>query len=74
MAEEVVLGMLRLRSCPRCKMGDITVDRDHYGWYEYCIQCGYMRDLVSVANGGQPILIEKKRPIRDETLSRSRGR
>jgi hypothetical protein len=40
--------MLRPKSCPRCKTGDIGVDRDHHGWYEYCIQCGYMRDLVGV--------------------------
>jgi hypothetical protein len=40
--------MLRPKSCPRCKTGDIGVDRDYHGWYEYCIQCGYMRDLVGV--------------------------
>jgi hypothetical protein len=40
--------MLRPKSCPRCKTGDIGVDKDHHGWYEYCIQCGYMRDLVGV--------------------------
>ncbi len=36
--------MLRLKSCPRCK-GDVMVDRDHNGWYEQCLQCGYQRDL-----------------------------
>lgn len=40
--------MLRTKSCPRCKTGDIGVDKDYHGWYEYCIQCGYMRDLVGV--------------------------
>ena len=40
--------MLRLRSCPRCKTGDVGVDRDEHGWYEYCIQCGYVRDLVGI--------------------------
>jgi hypothetical protein len=40
--------MLREKSCPRCKTGDIGVDRDQHGWYEYCIQCGYLRDLVGV--------------------------
>jgi len=40
--------MMRLKSCPRCKTGDVGVDRDHHGWYEYCIQCGYQRDLVGV--------------------------
>jgi len=40
--------MLRPKSCPRCKTGDVGVDRDHHGWYEYCIQCGYLRDLIGV--------------------------
>jgi len=40
--------MLRPKSCPRCKTGDVGVDRDHHGWYEFCIQCGYLRDLVGV--------------------------
>ena len=45
--------MLRLKSCPKCKSGDVTLDRDYYGWYEYCIQCGYMHDLRSTVNLSQ---------------------
>jgi len=26
----------------------MIVDRDQYGWYEDCIQCGYMGDLVDI--------------------------
>ena len=40
--------MFRMRSCPKCKTGAVGVDRDHYGWYEYCIQCGYIRDLIGL--------------------------
>lgn len=40
--------MLKLKSCPRCN-GDVRLDRDQYGWYEACMQCGYLRDLESVA-------------------------
>ena len=36
--------MMRLKSCPKCK-GDVMIDRDHYGWYEQCIQCGHISDL-----------------------------
>ena len=39
--------MMRFKNCPRCK-GDIQLDRDYYGWYEQCLQCGYMRDLPRV--------------------------
>jgi len=35
------------KSCPRCD-GDMFIDRDLYGWYEQCIQCGHVRDLRSV--------------------------
>lgn len=40
--------MLRLEGCARCKKGDVVLDRDQYGWYEYCIQCGYVRDLTGM--------------------------
>ena len=55
--------VLRLKSCPKCKTGDITIDRDHHGWYEYCLQCGYQSDLIRVAESGQrPTPSVKKRP------------
>jgi len=34
----------RLKSCPRCK-GDLYLEKDIYGWYEQCLQCGYVKDL-----------------------------
>ena len=36
--------MLQLKACPRCE-GDLHTNRDMYGSYRQCIQCGYMRDL-----------------------------
>ena len=36
--------MLRLKACPRCG-GDMHDNRDEYGIYAECLQCGYMRDL-----------------------------
>ena len=50
--------MLRLKSCPRCK-GDIWLDWDHYGWYEQCLQCGYMHDLVSAGEVEQKLTSEE---------------
>jgi len=36
--------MLKLKACPRCK-GDLNGNRDMYGSYDECLQCGYMRDI-----------------------------
>jgi hypothetical protein len=52
------MGKLKIGSCPRCNNGEVFIDRDIYGWYECCLQCGYSRDLpdivlpVSVAQSG----------------------
>ena len=33
--------------CPKCG-GILYSDRDSYGWYEQCLQCAYLRDVVEV--------------------------
>jgi DNA-directed RNA polymerase subunit M/transcription elongation factor TFIIS len=39
------VAVISLNSCPRCQ-GDMVLDnKDEYGWYEQCLQCGYLRDL-----------------------------
>ena len=57
-----VLRTFRLKSCPRCK-GDIVIERDRWGWYEQCIQCGYLRDLE------MPIDVE----IKSEQISKNQS-
>lgn len=42
------MGMWKLKSCPRCG-GDMLLDRDHYSWYEQCLQCSYLNELKSIA-------------------------
>ena len=37
--------MLQLKSCPKCGSGDMAIDRDVYGWFRQCIQCGCIQDL-----------------------------
>jgi len=64
--------MLKLKGCPRCKEGDIAFDRDQYGWYEYCIQCGYMRDLIGMVELGQQAWGRKKRQRKVKTLSKGK--
>ena len=36
---------LMFKACPRCLDGDVYRDRDAYGEYLDCIQCGWMLDL-----------------------------
>jgi Zn ribbon nucleic-acid-binding protein len=42
----------RLDRCPKCK-GYVMLQRDNYGWYEECLQCGYVHDLLTVAEAEQ---------------------
>ena len=57
--------MLYFKACPRCK-GDMRRDRDVYGEFMQCLQCGHMADLVkstgqllSAAAAGVPVKKEK---------------
>ena len=44
--------MFWLKRCPRCS-GDLYSDRDQYGDYVSCLQCGLTRDVVSSL--GEPL-------------------
>ena len=35
--------MLHFKACPRCR-GDMYTNRDVYGPYRECLQCGHMVD------------------------------
>ncbi|MFC2032169.1 hypothetical protein ACFLUS_02190 [Chloroflexota bacterium] len=35
--------------CPKCG-GNLYLDKDHYGWYEECLQCGFTLDLRVIYN------------------------
>ena len=36
--------MMYFKECPRCQ-GDLHSNRDMYGEYKECLQCGYMVDI-----------------------------
>ena len=38
--------MFYFRSCPKCQ-GDMYLERDAYGSYRKCLQCGRMIELES---------------------------
>ena len=38
--------MLHLKLCKKCH-GDMLMDKDHYGTFLFCLQCGRYQDLDS---------------------------
>ena len=36
--------MVYFKACPRC-LGDMHINRDMFGKYKECLQCGYMVDI-----------------------------
>lgn len=32
--------MIWIKGCPKCK-GELTDNKDTFGYYIYCVQCGY---------------------------------
>ena len=36
--------MIGFKGCPKCH-GDLYLNKDMYGKYISCLQCGYMKDL-----------------------------
>ena len=53
--------MWRFKGCPKCG-GDLFVDYDVNGWYEQCLQCGYLHDLKTIlqVKEEKPAKAEKK--------------
>ena len=71
------MGKLKIGSCPRCNKGEIFFDRDQYGWYECCLQCGYSRDLPDIVIPvpvKQPEVFNETVPVRRPGRSTRRKR
>lgn len=59
------MAVISLNSCPRCQGDTVLDNKDEYGWYEQCLQCGYLRDLeVIVQVELQPAEEEKMTKVR----------
>ncbi len=37
--------MIKLKACPKCH-GDLYLEKDQYGRYLSCLQCGYLMELL----------------------------
>ena len=54
--------MWKLQGCHRCG-GDVFIERDEYGWYQECLQCGWRDELtVSFKAAGQ-LTTKDKEPV-----------
>ena len=45
--------MLLFKSCPRC-WGDLHLDKDRYGVFLTCLQCGYLKDIFAYREEDRP--------------------
>ena len=52
----------KLKSCPHCG-GDLYIDRDYNGWYEQCLQCGYMGELKDLTEFKKYLAEREKEPV-----------
>jgi hypothetical protein len=48
------VAISRLESCPKCK-GRLLLEKDNYGSYQQCLQCGYIHDLETITWIDEPI-------------------
>ena len=55
--------MIQFNTCPRCK-GAVSIDWDHYGWYEYCVQCGYVHDLATITEVEERLTEKERNKVR----------
>jgi len=59
------VAVISLNSCPKCQ-GDMVLDnKDEYGWYEQCLQCGYLRDLEVIVQVDRQPAAEKRYAIQN---------
>lgn len=65
--ERTTMTIARFKACPKCQKGDVALNRDFFGWYVQCLQCGYLKD-VSAPEEAELVL---KRPEGDKELIES---
>jgi hypothetical protein len=46
-------------------------NKDEYGWYEQCLQCGYLRDLETIVQVEQQRVKGKKTKLHSSKRKRS---
>ena len=51
------------RRCPKCG-GSLYLDRDQFGFFEQCLQCGLISDLKEVAKATRIDTEEAGEPVK----------
>lgn len=59
--------MIYFGACPKCQ-GDLTLNRDSYGSFFSCLQCGLMHDVAS-----KPVAVARAKPKVPAWLSDGEG-
>ena len=54
--------MFHLKGCPKCR-GDLFFEKDFYGSYFKCLQCGLMMDLDVQVPGQNTEIRETAEPV-----------
>ena len=52
--------MVHLKGCPRCG-GDIHINRDMYGEYRECLQCGLIQDIEKPDGSIRKVMAKSKK-------------
>ena len=59
---------IRTRACKKCG-GDLAMERDRYGTYIACIQCGAVCTDIDLAHPARRILDEHKKATQPKSLA-----
>ena len=62
----------KFKSCPRCS-GDIFIEGDIDGWYEECLQCGWLREFESLAELEKSLSSQEEHKVNDKSCIESFG-
>lgn len=46
--------MIKFKSCPKCSQGDMALARDVYGWYQQCLQCAHIVEMIAAPAKSEP--------------------
>ena len=64
---------IRSKACPRCGVGALFEERDVFGRYVFCVQCGWARELRAAATAERRLADEIAAARRKARRKRKKG-